>query len=119
MPLDPLDYIGHSARRVAYSRQDFETVLQITRELKDVSLRGPLLIEPLPLGILPWITGAELMRPSRLMARKRPTFSPVTLANSRAPRLLSVKLTCQKPGRSAYEELKASVSWSPAPWPCM
>jgi tetratricopeptide (TPR) repeat protein len=64
MPLDPLDYIGHSARRVAYSRQDFETVLEITRELKDVSLRGPLLIEPLlELGRYDELSQATLPEP--------------------------------------------------------
>jgi len=69
-------------------------------------------IEPVLL-MRDWMTGADEMRPSSEIARKRPTFSPVARANSRAPRLFSVKLTCQRPGRSLSAELRASVNWSP------
>ena len=42
----------------------------------------------LPPPMRSWITGAERTTPSRMMARRRLTFSPVILPNSSAPRRL-------------------------------
>ena len=43
--------------------------------------------------IRPSMTGADCTRPSRMIARRRPMFSPVALPNFRAPSWLSEKLT--------------------------
>jgi len=66
------------------------------RSLADSVVKRPVIC-PEPLGITPWMTGAEITFLSRTMANFLPMLCAVTSANLRAPTLLKRNCTTLPP----------------------
>src|SRR4030095_430367 len=66
-----------------------------------------------PPGIRSLMRGAEYRVPSRMMARRRPTFCSVTSPKMRAPVAVNSMATCQLPGEFGSACTSARVSSAP------